>query len=125
MLVVDVKPAHRVDDPAVRAVFDWTARVVGWCGWRFEVWTGADPVLLANVVFLAGSPRPQAVDLSLVEVVLDAAAAQATVAGTERAVGEASVRVRPVILHLLWIGRLGTDLSTPIGPASALEVVAR
>jgi hypothetical protein len=32
VVVVDVEPADRVDDPVVRAVFDWTARVVGWRG---------------------------------------------------------------------------------------------
>lgn len=52
VLVVDVKPAHRMQDPAVRAVFDWTATVVGW---RFEAWCGADATLLSNVAFLAGS----------------------------------------------------------------------
>jgi hypothetical protein len=34
--VVDVKPAHRLDDPTVRAVFGWTARVVASRGWAFE-----------------------------------------------------------------------------------------
>jgi hypothetical protein len=122
VVVVDVKPADRVDDPVVRAVFDWTARVVGWRGWRFEVWSGADPVLLANVSFLAGYRRPQVIEQSLVETVLEAAARQGTIGGAERAVGAPVARVRPVILHLLWTGRLRTDLGTPLGPASVLQV---
>jgi hypothetical protein len=122
VLVVDVKPAHRMDDPVVRAVFDWTATVVGWRGWRFEAWSGADPALLANVAFLAGYRRPQVVDLSLIAPVLSAAADQVTIAGTERAVDAPVSRVRPVLLHLLWCGRLRTDLGTPIGLESTVEV---
>jgi hypothetical protein len=125
VLVVDVKPAHRIDDPAVRAVFDWTASVVGWRGWRFEAWFGADAVLLANVAFLAGYRRPQVVDQSLVDDVRAAAACQQTIAGAERTVDAPVSRVRPVLLHLLWCGRLRTDLSTPVGPTSRVEVVTR
>jgi hypothetical protein len=124
VLVVDVKPAHRMEDPAVRAVFDWTATVVGWRGWRFEAWSGAGQVVLANVAFLAGYRRAQVVDLSLVDDVL-AAGRQQTIAGVERAVDAPVTHVRPVLLHLLWCGRLRTDLATPLGPTSRLEVVAR
>ena len=124
VLVVDVKPAHRLDDATVRAVFDWTATVVGWRGWRFEAWCGADAVLLSNVAFLAGYRRPLVVDQSLLgEVLAAAAACQDTIAGTERAVDAPPARVRPVVLHLLWTGRLRTDLGTPIGPGSRLEVL--
>jgi hypothetical protein len=125
VLVVDVKPAHRMDDPAVRAVFDWTARVVGFRGWRFEAWSGADAVLLANVAFLAGYRRPQVVDQSLIDPVLHAAAEQTSLAGVERAVDMPAARVRPVLLHLLWSGRLHTDLDTPVGPQSTVEVTGR
>jgi hypothetical protein len=117
VLVVDVKPAHRLDDATVRAVFDWTAMVVGWRGWRFEAWSGADAVLLSNVAFLAGYRRGLVVDRSLLGEVLAAAACQDTIAGTERAVDAPPAQVRPVVLHLLWTGRLRTDLSAPIGPA--------
>jgi hypothetical protein len=125
VLVVDVKPAHRMQDPTVRAVFDWTATVVGWRGWGFEAWSGVDAVLLANVAFLAGYRRPQVVDVSLVDDVLAAAVSQHTIAGIEHTVDAPAVRVRPVLLHLLWIGRLRADLATPIGPASRVEVTTR
>ena len=110
-----MKPAHRKADPAVRAVFDWTATLVGFRGWRFEAWSGADPVLLATVAFLAGYRRPQVVDQSLVTPVLSAAAGQVTIGGAERAVDAPAARVRPVLLHLLWCGRLRADLATPSG----------
>lgn len=60
--VVDVKPAHRLADPTVRAVFGWTAELMELRGWDFEVWSGADPLVLANVRFLAGYRRDFTVD---------------------------------------------------------------
>jgi hypothetical protein len=113
VLVVDVKPAHKMADPRVRAVFDWTATVVGWRGWRFEAWFGAVAVLLANVAFLAGYRRPHVVVQPLIEPVLSAAGDQPTIAGIERAVEAPSARVRPVVLHLLWSGRLPSSMAPP------------
>jgi hypothetical protein len=125
VVVVDVKPAHRVDDAAIRAVFEWTARVVGLRGWRFEVWSGAEAILLANVTFLAGYRRRHVVDEALVPAVMDRAGSRCTIADLERAVDRDPVAVRPVVLHLLWSGRLRTDLSMPIGAASIVTVAAR
>jgi hypothetical protein len=48
VMVVGVKPRHRLDDPEVRAVFRWTEQMVVTHGWGFEVWSGVDawcPVL--------------------------------------------------------------------------------
>jgi hypothetical protein len=47
--VVFFKRAHRVSDPKVEAVFRWTQRMVATRGWAFEVWSGADAVVLENV----------------------------------------------------------------------------
>lgn len=52
--VVDVKPAHRMADAQVAAVFAWTERVVAARGWAFEVWHRTDARTLANFTFLAG-----------------------------------------------------------------------
>ena len=37
---------------------EWPGRLARDHGWDYEVWTGADPVYLANVRFLAGYRRP-------------------------------------------------------------------
>jgi hypothetical protein len=63
---------------------------------------------------LAGYRRPQVIEQALVAAVLEAAGRQGTIGGAERAVGAPVVRVRPVVLHLLWTGRLRTDLSLPL-----------
>lgn len=121
--VVDVKPAHRVSDPKVRAVFDWTAEVVAGRGWAFEVWSGADPVVLENVRFLAGYRRASVVDLRFRDALLELVGGQSTLRGIEHAAESIGPRdlVRPVLLHLLWTGALATDLSRALGPESPVR----
>ncbi len=55
--VVDVKPEKMLTDPGVSAALDWAGRLCAAKGWRFEVWSGADPVVLRNVRFLASGRR--------------------------------------------------------------------
>ncbi|MEV0133684.1 TnsA-like heteromeric transposase endonuclease subunit [Dactylosporangium sp. NPDC050688] len=118
--VVDVKPAGRLADVKVRAVFGWTAELLSLRGWDFEVWSGADLVTLANVRFLAGYRRAFTVDTDLCPALLELADAQTSVGGIERAAGALGAPhvVRPVLLYLLWSGRLRTELSTVLSAAS-------
>jgi hypothetical protein len=51
--VVNVKPAARLADPVVAEALGWPDELFEGRGWGHEIWTGADPVLLANVRFLA------------------------------------------------------------------------
>lgn len=55
--VVNVKTPVALADDAVRSTFEWVATVLAAHGWRHEVWSGGDQVLLANVRFLAGFRR--------------------------------------------------------------------
>lgn len=122
--VVDVKPAHRLADPAVRAVFEWTDRLATVRGWAFEVWSGAEAALLANVRFLAGYRRPAVVERELAPAVLAAIVSQPTIGAVEQALRATAEprRVRPVVLHLLWAGRLMADLKVPLNAATVLHV---
>ena len=121
--VVDVKPGRRLADPVVRSVFDWTRELVEMRGWRFEEWSGADPIMLANVRFLAGYRRPFTVAAELCAPVLDLVDGQLSIGGVEHAAVSFAMPelVRPVLLHLLWSGRLTTDLSSPLGAASPIR----
>ncbi|MEV7929214.1 TnsA-like heteromeric transposase endonuclease subunit [Kitasatospora sp. NPDC088779] len=122
--VVDVKAAHRLDDPKVARQFAWTERLVHARGWDFEVWSSADRVLLENVRFLAGYRRDAMIDPDLAEAVLDAVGESVLIAHLERSLpemGEAAV-IRPAILHLLWSGRLLADLSRPLGGATHVRL---
>jgi hypothetical protein len=106
--VVDVKAAHRLQDPGVKAQFSWTGELARCRGWAFEAWSGADRVLLDNVRFLAGYRRSLVIEAGLIPVVLEAAREQATVGSVERELADRYpvALVRPALLHLLWTGRL-------------------
>lgn len=121
--VVDVKAGNKRDDPQVRAVMEWTRRVVGLRGWRFEEWYGASRVLLDNVRFLAGYRRRSVIDAGLIPRALAAVGEQASIADVERSVGGVDpVVVRPVILHLLWSGALVTELDRPLEATSTVRL---
>jgi TnsA endonuclease N terminal len=60
-VLVNVKPAAQLADPEVAEALEWPGRLARDHGWYYEIWTGADPVYLANVRFLAGYRRPRLV----------------------------------------------------------------
>lgn len=121
--VVDVKAAHRLEDPKVSWQFAWTELLVSARGWDFEVWSEADRVLLENVRFLAGYRRGALVDSVLAEAVLGAVDEPVAISDLERSLveAEAPASTRPVILHLLWSGRLSADLSRPLGGTTVVR----
>jgi hypothetical protein len=121
--VVDVKAASKLRDPAVQAQFSWTREVAAYRGWGFEVWSGADRRLLDNVRFLAGYRRSTAIQGDLVTVVLDAVREPTAIGTVERLLaGRHHVQlIRPVLLHLLWTGRLRADLSRPLGTGTVVQ----
>ncbi|WP_280445101.1 TnsA-like heteromeric transposase endonuclease subunit [Nocardia brasiliensis] len=122
--VVDVKSASRLADPKVAAQFAWTRRVCEAHGLGFEVWSGCDPVLLANVRFLAGYRRAVTVALELAEAVMAAASEPVEFGVLVRSLARSAPPwvIRPVILHLLWRSWLSADLTRNL---SASTVVSR
>ncbi|MGY0069660.1 TnsA-like heteromeric transposase endonuclease subunit [Streptomyces sp. QTS137] len=44
--VVNVKPADRLLDPKIAEALAWPRELLEGRGWQYEVWSGADPVLL-------------------------------------------------------------------------------
>lgn len=117
LTVVDVKSHARLDDPKVAAQFTWMRAVCEQHGIVFEAWTGADPVLLANVRFLAGYRRGVTVGMELAETVMVAASEPIAIGALERWVARSAPPwvIRPVILHLVWRSWLSADLSQPLG----------
>ena len=122
--VVNVKPAARLADPAVAEALAWPGELFEARGWAHEIWTGADPVLLANVRFLAGYRRPGMPPDAVAGAVLD-------VIGPGQCLGGLLDRLEPTwprslakaaVLRLLWQRRLSTDLSLPVDAGSVLEV---
>jgi hypothetical protein len=122
-LVVNVKPAAQLADPEVAAALEWPGRLAQEHGWDYEIWTGADPVYLANLRFLAGYRRPWLVPAAMTDAVLaafrsgDTFSALAGRAGQDHRPGD----VRAVVLRLLWEQRLVTDLHRRFDGDSVLE----
>ncbi|WP_460005604.1 TnsA-like heteromeric transposase endonuclease subunit [Microbacterium xylanilyticum] len=121
--VVDVKPADKLVVPKVRDSLDWSRRVFEGHGWEYRVLSEPDPVVFANVQFLAGYRRP--FQFSEAEVTA------ASELGMPMAFGEAVRAVTPIagdprfarslVLHLLWTRRLRTDLTQLMSARSVLE----
>ena len=122
--VVNVKPAARLADPAVAEALAWPGELFEARGWVHEVWTGADPVLLANVRFLAGYRRPGMPPDAVTGAVLDLVRAGDCLGGLldrlER--GWPRPLAKAALLRLLWQRRVSADLSGPLDAGSVLEV---
>lgn len=122
--VVDVKAASKLADPGVQAQFSWTRQLAALRGWGFEAWSGEDQRLLDNVRFLAGYRRNSVIAGDLIPAVLDGARGQPTIGSIESSLSDRYplALVRPVVLHLLWTGRLDADLDRPLGAGVAVRV---
>ncbi len=119
-LVVDVKPARLLDEPEVAELLSWTGRLCAGKGWGYEVWTGADPILLRNIRFLGAGRRPQFVDEDALVKVDEAAQPGMRITEAEVAAGGDRTDARSAVLRLLWTGALTTDLSQPLSGQSLI-----
>lgn len=123
--VVNVKPARKLNDAKVAATLAWAREIVEAKGWVAEVWTGCDPLVLANVRFLAGYRRSWLFDRAQVEAAGAAIVDGDTVGRLERRLRVSGVvEPRPLILHLLWTGRAQVDLASPLELDTAIGAVA-
>ena len=122
-LVVDVRPDERIEPDDAEA-FAATARACELAGWSFRRVGAIDPVLLANVKWLAGYRHPR-YQQDLVAERLKAVFAEPALlfAGAEQA-GD-RLAVLPVLYHLLWRRVLETDLAPGmLGPRSVVRRAA-
>jgi hypothetical protein len=114
-VVVDVKPEHLLTRPTVAATFAWTRQLVEARGWRYEVWSGAPSPEMENVRFLAGYRRPSLFDAALLDAVRGADVNGRMFGEVVRGLAACDPAVgRAAVLHLLWLGELKTDLTTPL-----------
>ncbi len=118
--VVDVKPAALVDVPAVAEVLAWTGRLCAAKGWRYEVWSGENPVLLRNVRYLAAGRRVSFVDEDALVKVAAAGRPGMTLTQIESASKLDRAAARHAVLSLLWFGQWTTDLSRPLSGDSVI-----
>jgi hypothetical protein len=107
-VVVDVRPDERVTAQAAEA-FAVTARACEQVGWQYRRVGKADPVLAANVRWLAGYRHPRCFHQARGEALLRAFSTVRELSGGVSEVGD-PIAVLPVAFHLLWTGALVTDL---------------
>lgn len=121
--VVDVKPEHRLTKPEVVAQFEWTGKACAHLGWGYEVWSGADPVVLSNITYLAAGRRLFLLNEVATQVVASVGVSGMTLADAEAAAAahvEDHATVRLSALALLWFGQWSVDMSIPLSGESVL-----
>jgi hypothetical protein len=124
--VVNVKPAGRLAEPQIAGALAWPGGLFEARGWQHEIWSGADPVMLANLRFVAGYRRPGLLREDLLDDVLAAVRPGDTIGALVSRVSGARRPgdVKAAVLRLLWQQRLITDLHGRLDAGSELKVAA-
>jgi hypothetical protein len=122
--VVNVKPAARLSDPAIAEALAWPAALIEEHGWAHEIWSGDDPILLANVRLLASQRRAGLVSEAVLADVLAASSDGVTVKDLLLKL-QGSIEpwlAKPAIIRLLWEQRIAADLHRRLDGDSELAV---
>jgi hypothetical protein len=120
-VVIDVRPSGRVGSKDAE-VFAVTGRACARVGWEFRLVHEPDPVLMANVRWLAGYRHPRCLRPAV-------AAAAARVFGEAMPLMDGAALLGdplaslPTVFHLLWCGKLSTDLAVPLFESSLVTAV--
>lgn len=107
-VVVDVRPDERIEEADAEA-FAATADACARVGWEYRRVGAVDPVLAANVRWLAGYRHRRCFNEKAAAALIRAFAVSRPFADGVAAVGD-PLAVRPVAFHLLWSGALVADL---------------
>ena len=124
--VVDVKPADMLDKPEIAAVLDWTGRLMAERGWRYSIWSGADPIELTNVRFLAQGRRTRFVDAEAVASLARAGRPGRTlgaVLGEAARSPHSSASLRAALITLLWQQMWQVALDRPIDLSTEIRTI--
>lgn len=120
--LVNVKTPEAAEGEKAQRLFACVEQAATSRHWEAEVWTGAHPVYLENVRFLAGFRRKALVHENVLNDVLAAAAPDMPLAEVERRSGHPKDVARPAAMHAIWTHRIAVDLELTLQPSS--EVVA-
>lgn len=107
-VVVDVRADDRIE-PGDAEAFAVTARACEEVGWHYRRVGALDPVLAANLRWLAGYRHPRCVDRVVADRVRRAFAGGLPLGAGVEAVGD-RILVLPSLFHLMWSGVLHADL---------------
>lgn len=118
-VVVDCRPVER-RKPRDRAAFEATRRACVLVGWEYRLVGCPDPIVTANVRWLAAYRHPRHLLPEVAAALRDAfRSLRGLMAGAE-AVGD-PIAVLPVLFHLLWRQELVVDLSVPLHEAAVVS----
>lgn len=118
-VVIDCRPVER-RKPRDVAKFEATERACAVLGWSYRLVGAPDPVVTANLRWLAGYRHPRHDLLGVSEMLRRVFAKPAPLMAGAAVVGD-PIAVLPVLFHLLWCGVLAVDVSVPLHQ----ETVAR
>jgi hypothetical protein len=121
VVVTDCRPVSKADEK-FRHKAAVTAAACSHIGWDYRLVGEPGPVWAANLRWLAGYRHPRFGDEHLEELLVSLFASAQPLSAA-RQVGD-PIRVRPVLFHLLWRGRLSADLGRPLGETTILTACA-
>jgi hypothetical protein len=123
-VVIDVRADDQITSEDA-AVFATTARACTSVGWTYRRMGGLDAVLAANLRWLSGYRHPRCLHPKRAAELQQVFAQPRALLDGAVAVGD-PIAVLPVLFHLLWCGRLVTELAAaPLGPASPIRAAGR
>ncbi|ACY23839.1 hypothetical protein Gbro_4718 [Gordonia bronchialis DSM 43247] len=113
--VVDVTSETRLYNPKRVETYTWTGAALRGAGWRYEVWCGADPIVMANLSLLSGYRRESVVDPAIVA----AATSHGRSSTMEDLVAHLSADfpsmfVKAAVRHCMWRSIYRFDMSEPL-----------
>jgi hypothetical protein len=117
-VVVDCRPVDRRPARDL-AKFEATRRACELVGWEYRLVGAPDPIVTANLRWLAGCRHPRHSIAWLVEALRAAFAEPVPLLAGVEAVGD-PIAVLPVLSHLLWRQDLTADLSIPLHPSTTV-----
>jgi hypothetical protein len=117
-VLVDVRPDERIE-PADAEVFAMTERACRSVGWQYRRVGAVDPVLAANVRWLAGYRHRRCLHDERADRLRAVFAEPRPLADGVAAVGD-RLAVLPTLFHLLWSALLRADLSCPLGATTVV-----
>jgi hypothetical protein len=121
-VVVDCRPAERRKARDV-AKFEVSAAVCAQLGWEYRLVGALDPIMVANVRWLAGYRQPRHDLAHVVRLLRERFATPTPLLAGAAAVGD-PIAVLPVLFHLLWRQGLSVGLASPLHPDTLVGCAA-
>jgi hypothetical protein len=123
-LVIDVRPADRVGERDQER-FATTESVCQQLGcWTYLLLHEPDPVMMANLRWLAGYRHPRSSSEQIGARLLAVFGQERRLIEGAEAVGD-PLRVLPVVLHLIWRGVLTVALDAPLDDRSMVKAAGK